>query len=138
MAQPSIRLPVKRNFTYACATASLNLRTLERPYGCSTFICTGSHMIITCSQEATVTAPKIEHYIQALFVGSQSLPTTFVFFNKKQTKTAGRACTKNDHNTSGVCESGIWRLTRESGGYFQPRGCAAHRGRARHGRRGKR
>ena len=55
MAQPSIRQTVKHNFTYACATASLNLRTLERPYGRSTFLCAGSQMITTCSQEATVT-----------------------------------------------------------------------------------
>jgi hypothetical protein len=40
-------------------------------------------MIFTGSQEATVTAPKLEHDIHALTVGSRKLPTTSVFFIKK-------------------------------------------------------
>ena len=37
------------------------------------------------------------------------------FLLKKQTQVAGRACIKNEHHASGICESGIWHLKQESG-----------------------
>jgi len=37
-------------------------------------------MILTCSQEATVTAPKLEHDIHAFSVGSQESTNNDCFF----------------------------------------------------------
>ncbi len=38
-----------------------------------------------------------------------------LFFKKKRNAGCRQSLQKNEHNTSGICESGIWRLKRESG-----------------------
>ena len=114
MAQPSIRQTVKRPYGRLCDRKFKLAYTRTKVNLRSTFLYTGSQMILTCSQEATVTAPKIEHDIHALSVGSHKLPTSFVF-KKKQTQATGNACIKTEHHESGICESVIWHLKQESG-----------------------